>query len=118
MNTGIDKKNSPPLNILERLTYHILTVISAITALLPRRATIWLGKGLGMIIYVLIPLRKKVAIQNLNIANNHLLLFPSYLGHSVNWNASTTTIRISIAFNVFVKGNIGEYHDSSKLNLR
>jgi len=56
-------------------------------------------------------------IQNLNIANNHLLLFPSYLGHSVNWNASTTTIRISIAFNVFVKGSIGVTCDLNKLNL-
>lgn len=68
MNTDIEKKDSPPLNIYEGLTYHILTVISAFTALVPRNLTIWLGKGLGVLIYVLIPLRKKVAIQNLNIA--------------------------------------------------
>ena len=59
-----------------------------------------------------------VTQQNLNIENNVLLLFPSYLGHGVKQNVSKISDRISIAFNVFVKGNIGEYHDSSKLNLR
>ena len=55
--------------------------------------------------------------QNLNIGNNVLLLFPSWIGHGVNKSISKITDRISISFNVFVRGNIGEYYDLSRLNL-
>ena len=47
-------------------------------------------------------------IQTLDIINNVLVLFPSWLMHGVSENRSSTTNRISIAFNVFVKGTIGE----------
>ena len=59
-----------------------------------------------------------VSQQSLDITNNVLILFPSWIGHGVRHNASTTTDRVSISFNVFVKGSIGEYHDLSKLDLR
>ena len=59
-----------------------------------------------------------VSQQNLDIGNNVLLLFPSWIGHGVKQNASTTTDRISISFNVFVKGTIGEYHTLDNLNLQ
>ena len=59
-----------------------------------------------------------VSQQSLDITNNVLILFPSWIGHGVRHNASTTTDRVSISFNVFVKGPIGEYHDLSKLDLR
>jgi len=58
-----------------------------------------------------------VSQQSLDITNNVLILFPSWIGHGVRHNASTTTDRVSISFNVFVKGPIGEYHDLSRLNL-
>ena len=42
-----------------------------------------------------------------NSINNELFLFPSWLDHSVKQNSKATVDRISIAFNVFVKGSIG-----------
>jgi uncharacterized protein (TIGR02466 family) len=56
-------------------------------------------------------------IQNLDINENELILFPSWLGHGVTRNASTTTDRISIAFNVFVKGSIGDVDRFTELVL-
>jgi len=56
--------------------------------------------------------------QNLGIENNVLLLFPSWIGHGVNQNISKITDRISISFNVFVKGTIGEYYTLDNLNLQ
>ena len=38
---------------------------------------------------------------------NNLMLFPSWLNHSVEPNEKATTDRISISFNVFAKGNFG-----------
>ena len=46
---------------------------------------------------------------------NALLLFPSWLSHSVEENKKATTDRISLSFNTFVKGKIGQLH--SELNL-
>jgi len=48
---------------------------------------------------------KKIIFEIKN--NNTLILFPSYLTHSINVNNSNTT-RYSIAFNVNPKGLIGE----------
>lgn len=56
-------------------------------------------------------------VQNLDIHKNELILFPSWLGHGVTQNASTTTDRISIAFNVFIKGSIGEEARMTELVL-
>ena len=40
--------------------------------------------------------------------NNELILFPSWLEHSVNSNEKATTDRISISFNTFAKGIFGD----------
>ena len=56
-------------------------------------------------------------VQNLNIHKNELILFPAWLGHGVSGNASATTDRISFAFNVFVKGSIGEEARMTELVL-
>ena len=45
--------------------------------------------------------------MDLSIENNTLVLFPSRLMHNTKKNTGSTTDRISISFNVFVKGNIG-----------
>jgi len=59
-----------------------------------------------------------VSQQSLDITNNVLLLFPSWLGHGVKQNISKISNRMSISFNVFVKGTIGEYYNLNALHLR
>ena len=56
-------------------------------------------------------------VQNLDIHKNELILFPSWLGHGVTRNASTTTDRISIAFNVFARGMFGTKNATNELIL-
>jgi uncharacterized protein (TIGR02466 family) len=46
--------------------------------------------------------------SSMKIENNVLLLFPSWLGHATEGNPGSNTDRISISFNVFVKGRLGE----------
>jgi uncharacterized protein (TIGR02466 family) len=46
-----------------------------------------------------------------------LILFPSWLRHSVEKNEKATTNRISIAFNVFPKGILGERKMFNELKL-
>ena len=50
--------------------------------------------------------------------NNELLLFPSWLQHNVEVNEKATTDRISISFNTFVKGNLGERKNLNQLILK
>jgi len=66
-------------------------------------------------------------VQNFTIENAHswffdvkpndLILFPSSLEHSVKENEIDET-RISIAFNTFVKGKIGEEKNLTELNIK
>ena len=46
-----------------------------------------------------------------------LVLFPSWLRHKVEVNKKATTDRISLSFNTFAKGILGEKNDSSELIL-
>ena len=48
---------------------------------------------------------------------NELMLFPSWLDHQVVVNEKATTDRISLSFNTFVKGTLGEELDLTKLIL-
>jgi len=52
-----------------------------------------------------------------NVNDNELILFPSWLDHSVKQNSKATMDRISVAFNVFVKGIIGDGEYLNKLIL-
>ena len=52
-----------------------------------------------------------------NVTPHDLLLFPSWLEHNVNPNPDATTTRISIAFNVFAKGNFGTKDTLNELIL-
>ena len=52
------------------------------------------------------------------IKNNYLILFPSWLTHSVKPNKEATIDRISLAFNTFVKGNLGKRENLNHLILR
>ena len=49
---------------------------------------------------------------------NQLMLFPSWLDHKVVPNEKATTDRISLSFNTFVKGTLGNREDMTELNLR
>ena len=46
------------------------------------------------------------------VEKNNLMLFPSWLEHNVRPNEKATTNRISITFNVFVKGILGRGLDA------
>ena len=52
------------------------------------------------------------------VRNNLLILFPAWLDHGVTQNLNATRDRISLAFNVFVKGSIGMQGRLSELVLR
>ena len=54
---------------------------------------------------------------HLPIANNELILFPSWLNHSVIPNKKAITDRISISFNVFARGVFGDKESSNELIL-
>ena len=49
---------------------------------------------------------------------NELILFPSWLDHEVKPNKNATTDRISISFNTFVKGTLGERTELNELSLK
>ena len=49
---------------------------------------------------------------------NELMLFPSWLGHKVDVNGNATKDRISLSFNTFVKGTLGERQDLTELVLK
>jgi len=53
-----------------------------------------------------------------DIKNHVLLLFPSSLAHGVEPNNKTTTDRISISFNTFVRGKVGDEDGLSELILK
>jgi uncharacterized protein (TIGR02466 family) len=53
-----------------------------------------------------------------NSINNELFLFPSWLEHSVPQNFKATKDRISLAFNVFVKGRVGDQEALNELIIQ
>ena len=54
---------------------------------------------------------------SVSVKNNMLLLFPSQLSHSVDTVNSKDHCRISLAFNVFVKGGLGSKSDLTWLHI-
>ena len=52
-----------------------------------------------------------------NVNDNQLIIFPSWLGHSVGKDEMATKDRISISFNTFLKGTVGQKHDLTRLVL-
>ena len=49
--------------------------------------------------------------------NNELVMFPSWLNHKVDVNKKATTDRISLAFNTFARGILGEKDEPTELIL-
>tara|TARA_Y100000310_G_C20362300_1_gene659562 strand:+ start:81 stop:713 length:633 start_codon:yes stop_codon:yes gene_type:complete len=52
------------------------------------------------------------------VKNNELILFPSWLHHQVDVNEKATTDRISISFNIFVRGTLGKRNNKTELILK
>ena len=52
------------------------------------------------------------------VNTNELILFPSWLSHRVEPNEKATTDRISLSFNTFVRGNLGNREDLTELILK
>ena len=55
---------------------------------------------------------------NIPVGNNELILFPAWLEHSVKPNEKATTDRISLSFNTFVKGTLGNRSNLNELILK
>jgi len=54
-------------------------------------------------------------VSGLNVGD--IVIFPSILEHEVEIREGSGTPRISLAFNSFVKGNIGVYNDYTELQI-
>tara|TARA_B100001079_G_C16225721_1_gene432337 strand:+ start:69 stop:680 length:612 start_codon:yes stop_codon:yes gene_type:complete len=70
---------------------------------------------------VLVPRKKKKTQDNSNLLSykskqNRIIIFPSWLVHWVPINRSTKD-RISISFNIQVKGQLGERHEFQSANI-
>ena len=52
------------------------------------------------------------------VYKNQLFLFPSWLAHCVELNQNATTNRISLSFNVFLRGKIGNRENLTELILK
>ena len=66
--------------------------------------------------------RKKITLWNSNVATinvkeGDLILFPSYLRHFVNPNKTKDKERISLSFNTFPIGEMGDYDGATYLKL-
>lgn len=57
------------------------------------------------------------SIWRLPVSNGMVVIFPSHTTHSVDVNMSDSLSRISLAFNVFVKGTLGQEGNLNKLVL-
>ena len=57
-------------------------------------------------------------VWGVSVKNNALILFPSWLEHSVERNEKASSDRISISFNVFMKGTIGSENNLNELILQ
>ena len=70
---------------------------------------------------VIVPRMKESTIANANLLSytskqNRAIFFPSWLPHYVKPNKSTNN-RISIAWNVQLKGQVGEHHEFQSANF-
>ena len=66
------------MTILEHLTYYGLILFSFFVRILPRKISNIFGMILGILIWLIIPIRKNVAKQNLKIA------FPEKTENEIN----------------------------------
>jgi uncharacterized protein (TIGR02466 family) len=57
-------------------------------------------------------------ITTAQLVTNTLVLFPSWLDHGVPFNSEQTETRISLAFNVYFVGTIGDGSDLTELILK
>ena len=70
---------------------------------------------------VIVPRKKETTLNNSSLLSyaskqNRAVIFPSWLPHWVQQNKSKTK-RISIAWNMQVKGQVGEHHEFQSANI-
>jgi len=56
------------LKFTEQLTYHFLRLVSIVIGFIPRRVSLVLGQTIGILVWLFLPLRKKICLENLTIA--------------------------------------------------
>jgi ectoine hydroxylase-related dioxygenase (phytanoyl-CoA dioxygenase family) len=66
--------------------------------------------------------RKKTTTWNsigatVSVEDGDLIIFPSWVPHSVNRNETKNKERISLSFNTFPVGELGDYYRLTRLNL-
>jgi len=75
----------------------------------------------GMYNTMIFPIKNSTAWNanavKVGVEEGDLVLFPSWVLHFVNLNETTNKDRISLAFNTFPIGELGEYHYGSHLKL-
>lgn len=52
-----------------------------------------------------------------NVSNGDVIIFPSHVEHGVEYQSQENHVRVSIAFNTWFKGEIGDEHGLTKLVL-
>ena len=71
---------------------------------------------------VMVPRKKETTLNNSSLLSyaskqNRAVIFPSWLPHWVQQNKSKTK-RISIAWNIQIKGQVGEHHEFQSATIR
>ena len=88
---------------------------------LPNDSIILENRMQGMFNNIIFPIKKRTAWNSVGvtimITEGDLILFPSWIPHSVNRNETKNRERISLAFNTFPIGEIGNYDNVTHLKL-
>ena len=63
------------------------------------------------------PTRWNIGSMFLNVIEGDLIIFPSWIPHQVSVNKTKDKERISLSFNTFPIGEMGDYNEISQLKL-
>ncbi len=103
--------------------YHLNSYLSGILYIqcLPNDSINFDNRMYGMFNNMVFPKKKMTAWDckgvNINVEKSDLLIFPSWVPHYVNVNETKDKERISLAFNTFPIGELGDYDDLTHLKL-
>ena len=88
---------------------------------LPNDSIVFSNRMFGSYCSMEFPKRKNTGWNPRNspqdVKEGDLFLFPSWIIHYVNWNTTKDQERITLSFNTFPQGNMGEYSDLTQVIL-
>ncbi len=89
---------------------------------LPNDSIILTNRSFGNFNNIELPIKKNTPWNTqqitINVTEGDLIIFPSWMGHSVNMNETKNRERISLACNTFPIGEIGSYRKINHLFLQ